>query len=267
MYTFVTAFVDLNELEPRPSRKSRRIYLDMAESLLPSGINFVCFCQPENKSEVETIAKSRSDSIYIADVKLDDLRRKHEEVFFAKLPRKRDPVKDTHWYLAITHHKIHWMQKAAEINPFNTRDFCWIDFGINHIIHAGPERFNELLRPIDPPPESQVICGSLRTPNAVMSDMSSYVNDFDATHVAGTVLAMRNCMIEWFATQQDEIIAEILASQNLATWEATVWGIMTHRFPERFRVYEVTGWNESLLINFPRRLSNACGAKRTLPPC
>ena len=42
-------------------------------------------------------------------------------------------VKDTIEYMFVQCHKTEWVKMAIELNPFNSSNFIWIDFGIYHM--------------------------------------------------------------------------------------------------------------------------------------
>ena len=52
-----------------------------------------------------------------------------------------NPSKDTIDYMFVQCNKTEWITKAIEINPFNTDNYIWIDFGIYHIFNNNLDLF------------------------------------------------------------------------------------------------------------------------------
>ena len=44
-----------------------------------------------------------------------------------------NPDKDTPLYVVTTNNKMDFMERAIELNPFQSSHFMWMDFGINHV--------------------------------------------------------------------------------------------------------------------------------------
>ena len=61
------------------------------------------------------------------------------------LPMGRNKEKDTYNYLCINISKTYLVEKAINIDPYQSTHFAWIDFGVMHIIKDTPveqEYFN-----------------------------------------------------------------------------------------------------------------------------
>ena len=53
------------------------------------------------------------------------------------------PSKDSLDFMILMCSKTEFMEKAIKINPFNTYQFVWIDFGINHIFNLKSQCIDE----------------------------------------------------------------------------------------------------------------------------
>ena len=57
--------------------------------------------------------------------------------------------KDTMEYMFAICNKTEWVRKAIEINPYNTEQFVWLDFGLYHVIN-NHECFSKNIKSITP---------------------------------------------------------------------------------------------------------------------
>ena len=51
-----------------------------------------------------------------------------------KLPKDLSPPKDTYDYMCYLHSKVEFLKMAAELNPFETSYFTWVDYNISQIL-------------------------------------------------------------------------------------------------------------------------------------
>jgi hypothetical protein len=247
-YIFVTGYIDLHALEARPGTKNDANYMEFGSPLLNCGQALCCFTQSANRAKIESLVDKANTSVRLVDFEVDQLRYNSPKHFQASLPACRNVQKDTHWYLALNHQKVFWLKQAAELYPDHDR-FCWIDFGINHVVGLARMEFASALRRFGPCNPTSLTVRRLKKKQSHLS-MHDEINDFGSAYLVGGILAGTRKQIDWIAEQQDLMIQEILDQYDAITWEANVWSLIANRHPEKFRTYKA-GWDATILTNFP----------------
>jgi mannosyltransferase OCH1-like enzyme len=121
-------------------------YLKYAnEFILNLSCNLILFTDSDDI--IEYIKNKRKEKLHIFNIpfeetyyykhlhKLTDLQNK-----FNILNGHKDH--ETPMYIILNNNKFYFMEKAIELNPFNSNHFIWIDFGINHVA-KNTEKINE----------------------------------------------------------------------------------------------------------------------------
>lgn len=246
-YVFVTGYIDLHSLEKRPGTKSTPDYLQYAAPLLKSGQRVCCFCQSDKMPQIERLVCDNGNSVQLIEFNADRLRYNNSRFFDARLPKIRNQSKDTHWYLAVNSQKVFWLQEAAKAYP-NVEQFCWVDFGINHMLQLSERKFSATLSRFAPCEAGKVTAPALFPSRRANLDIA--IEEFGLAHLAGSILAGRRAEIDWMAEQQHLIIEQILQQYSAATWECNIWSLIADMYPEKFKTYRAR-WDKTMLTNFP----------------
>jgi hypothetical protein len=140
--TIITMFYNIRKIENSNYNKNQNFYYNLSSKfilLLPYPL--VIFIEPNN-TELEdfilTIRKDKLDLTYIYKFNLEDTyyfqyinqineNKNHFTIHNINLE------KDTTLYLILNHNKFFFIEKAIELNFFNSSHFAYIDFGINHV--------------------------------------------------------------------------------------------------------------------------------------
>lgn len=147
--TIVTAFYDIRKLEDNNSLsiRNKNNYLDLANQfILQLPYNLVIFI--EDSEDIETniiydfIQKNRNVNyknktfIYKESFKntfffthLNVINNLWKKFIIHNISYE----KDTPYYIILNNNKFHFLEKAIEVNVFNSNHFLWLDFGINHV--------------------------------------------------------------------------------------------------------------------------------------
>jgi len=131
--TFVTAFIDLNE--DRNTVRTPEKYISLFKKLASSGISICLYVS----SKYETIGNELVNEF--TNVKLMNITNLEDtetykiiEKYNPSIPVVNNIVKDTKNYFILMNAKSEFVYNVSLINPFNTKHFAWIDFGICHMI-------------------------------------------------------------------------------------------------------------------------------------
>ena len=141
--TIITMFYDIRKKENHNNNfKNTNYYYELASNfilLLPYPIIF--FIDPNNIELENLILNTRKDKLnitYIYKFKLEEtyyynfLDQINENMKFYNI-ENLNIQKDSSLYLILTNNKFFFIEKAIELNIFNSSHFAFIDFGINHI--------------------------------------------------------------------------------------------------------------------------------------
>lgn len=257
-YTFVTGLIDLGRRESRPGTKQLSDYLALARPLLDSGLPLCVFVEPHVK-ELLADCENRTNLTFmtIDETRLDS---DYEEYKRYDLPKVRDPVKDTHWYMLTQAQKTRWMVAASSANRFSTDSFCWVDFGINHNVRLDAAAYHRTLSRFRPARPDEIIVPFLsRTPLPGDLREEVFINSFQS-FVAGSNLAGGRDMIAWLDSAQTQKIREFQQVHGTLTWESNIWSVLLHENPQLFTCYRAR-WNADLIRSFPTIGKNSIAAQ------
>ena len=139
--TIVTMFYDIRKKEGNydmnnPLNRGIEKYCKLAnEFILKIPISLIVFSDcPEC---IEYIEQHNKDAIIINEPFENAYYYKH----YSKLQELQTKfhiingniTQETPMYIILNNNKFYFMEKAIELNPFNSTHFIWMDFGINHV--------------------------------------------------------------------------------------------------------------------------------------
>jgi len=136
--TFVTAFIDLEEDHDRDKTNDSRF--SHFSTLVSSGIPLIVFLSKSHMYKAIQVPHVHYIPIDLCD--LLTYKESMEEPL--NLPRNRKPCKDTLNYMILINSKIEFMQKAIELNHFQSTHFAWIDFSIFYVFKDVQSSLNYL---------------------------------------------------------------------------------------------------------------------------
>ncbi len=147
--TFVTAFFDLKRRE-QSERSSKLIYFGLFRWLARIKHPLVIYIEKENKQDLDKILKNLSPSeskrkIVTIEIEELPLYKYNEQFKNLNIFRGGSSFKDTHLFGLITLCKPSLVAKIAEENPFETKYFSWIDFGISYVIDKSTSDLDEIV--------------------------------------------------------------------------------------------------------------------------
>ena len=138
--TVVTAFYNIRKMENDPEYTLRRNideYLDFAKLIKQPLIIFI-----DDECDVEFICDfikvNRSNKTYIYKLSFKGTYfypylERITELRESYIIENRNYHHESPYYIILNNNKFDFMEKAIELNIFNSSHFVWIDFGINHV--------------------------------------------------------------------------------------------------------------------------------------
>ncbi len=131
-WTLVTCFF---ELPDKGTGYSLDKYKEESNFTLDLDLNMLIFCDNSLLDHITERRQSMKEKTKIYQMKIQDLpyakyvdqidRNRREK--YKKYPDKRN----TSWYFILTVSKFHFLRVAAEIDPFHSSHFAWLDFKYN----------------------------------------------------------------------------------------------------------------------------------------
>jgi len=157
------------------------------------------------------------------------------------------PNKDTLEYMFIICSKTEFMKKAIEINAFNTEQFLWIDFGINHMLKYDDKEFEEKIINLTTLEYYNVRISSIKDPNIENLDKDIYRQV--VWYLAGTVFGGLNESLIKFADLVKEKCLEIIFDKGSLMWEVNIWYLVLLENKDLFDTYSCDH-DRSVITNY-----------------
>ena len=156
-----------------------------------------------------------------------------------------NPDKDTIDYLFVQCNKTEWVRQAIYRNPFKTKQFTWIDFGIYHIVKNDALFKNALLK-ISQTSVNKVTVGScwnLRLP--FVRDIYKDV----AWFFAGGIFGGEPRYLFEFADLVQQKCIQYITNHRSFIWETNIWYLV---YKENIRLFSpyLAEHDVSLLQNY-----------------
>ena len=245
--TIVSAFVTgINKKKDMDITK----YIECGKKLLRLPIPKIIFIELEIYDQYLSSSSSKKEEYPLTEFIFMDPKR---DIFlYNYLPyitnfniNSVNPDKDTVDYLFVQCNKTEWVRQAIYRNPFKTKQFTWIDFGIYHIV-KNDALFNNAIMKISQTSVDKVTVGScwnLRLP--FVRDIYKDVAWFFAGGIFGGELQY---LLEFADLVQKKCIQYILERKSFI-WETNIWYLI---YKENLRIFSpyLAEHDVSLLQNY-----------------
>ena len=221
-FTFITGYTNLQNHETRKNTKTVDDYLKHSIPIFKSGMPIVFYCQKDFYYIFDEIMKECPNVISKTFV-VEDFRHNNSRFFKTKLPDNLNKDKDTHWYLGTILQKVYWMEEVANDNPYNSKYFCWVDIGINHVIHEPSTILRKYLLNINSTDiKDRIILPSNGKLEDLDTKINYYNNNFNECLMGGIIAGSKEKII-WFSKKQYEAVNNLIKNDNKITWEINYW--------------------------------------------
>ena len=136
--TYISAFYDLEKYEKRPYGKSKLDYMEYAEFLFKMKVNMIFFVSEEDAEYVlkrrEYYGNVLNTKVIVKELQCFEYYEYLNTQSEALENRHKKHVRDTKLYHVLTWIKIMTIKDGTEIDPYSTKYFGWIDFGIFRVV-------------------------------------------------------------------------------------------------------------------------------------
>ena len=155
-------------------------------------------------------------------------------------------TKDTLEYILTICSKTEWIYKAIELNPFNTPNYTWVDFGIRHVFKCDNNTFITKIESLNDKVYNYLRIGSIWDLNRSY-DINLYTDI--AWYFAGGVFGGEKTALKLFSKKMKEMCLRIIRERGTLMWEVNVWYLIYKENPTLFDCY-YCDHNDSLIDNY-----------------
>lgn len=148
-------------------------------------------------------------------------------------PITNNPNKDTIDYMFIQCYKTEFMRIGSELNPYNSSQFIWIDFGIYHMI-GNDELLNKLVLNLNTSYDYDLIriAGGIYFPPSEEDIYKKVCWCF-----LGSIFGGEKSKLLHFADLMKQKCIDTITKKNTIMWEVNIWYLLYKEFPELFSIY------------------------------
>uniref|UniRef100_A0A6C0BMM1 Uncharacterized protein n=1 Tax=viral metagenome TaxID=1070528 RepID=A0A6C0BMM1_9ZZZZ len=224
MTTVVTAYFDLAKIEGT-NRANEIDYFQWAEALMATDCDMVIFIDHHLYDRVLNMRGQYKHRTLIIPCSLDDIPTMQKGKY-TETKHSTTNSKDTSLYKCLTWCKLDFIKMAIDMNPFNSRYFSWVDFGIFKV-----HRSNEMSFRI--PQRDDQIClhEIIPTFQSDISDLNSFYSTF-RHNIAGGYFSGSIESLTWFIDEFHRTLDESI-SQGHRVHEQNLFGVIVARNYDR----------------------------------
>jgi len=157
------------------------------------------------------------------------------------------PEKDTIDYMFLMCSKTEFIRKALNLNPFNSLQFIWVDFGINHIFNGSDAYFENCITELSKKQYESVRIGSIIDPRIQTLNVDIYRQI--AWYFAGGVFGGNIEKLMEFADLVKDKCIETIHNKGTLMWEVNIWYLVFMENTELFNLYSCDH-NNTLIKNY-----------------
>jgi hypothetical protein len=223
------------------SNRNIEKYIDYGRKLCNININKVIFIEEHiyntyfinEKYPLTTFIFTSKDQLYLYKYTGDDL------INFNKLCSD-NPSKDTIEYMYVQCSKTEWIRSAIEINPYNSNQFVWVDFGIYHIMNNDEDLFIRVISDLNNKyyENIRISCGTCYNIETIYTHIQWFF-------LGGIFGGHKDKLIQ-FADLMKQKCIDIITKEKTIMWEVNIWFLIYLENNELFDRY-IANHNPSML--------------------
>jgi hypothetical protein len=166
-------------------------------------------------------------------------------------PITDNPEKDTIEYMFVQCNKTEWVRKAVELNPYNSEQFIWIDFGIYYIIN-NEDFFSKYIHSMTEKKYNNVRIASSGYDEYYLNMYRNYGNIYRSIiwFYMGSVFGGNKDKLILFANLMKNKCIDIMGNKKTICWEVNIWLIIYNEYPELFENYKCFDHGVNLITNY-----------------
>jgi hypothetical protein len=214
MTTLVSGFIsNVNDRDDR----NLEIYYNLAKKILVSEIPKIIFVDElmydlmkNDKYPNTMIIKYNKNDSYL-------WKNKYKITNF--LLNTNNNGKDTLDYMLTMCNKTEFIRQAIEINPFQTNNFVWLDFGINHVFNCSDEMFNNYLNKLNKKYD-KIRIGHIWD---LSYDYNINIYENICWYFAGGIFGGKKNHLLYFADEVKSKCEDIIDKNRTIMWEVNIW--------------------------------------------
>ena len=258
--TVVTGLIDLSAMEPRPWWRDLAGYLRDAAWILSVPCPLVVYIDPSCADLFRLLRPDGLPTEWVAfppeKCRWWPMREAIAQMLTFHRPAGCWIEKDTPSYHAVIYQKTEWLADAATRNPFGSRGFAWIDFGVHGYVQRPPHLDRRALHAglaalaRGPWDERMRVCAMSPVPAEAIADPALYYAE-NRSAVSGGLASGSPDAVRCFADAVREEIDSCLA-KGIAVTDEMIWGRLMYRDPERFRPHYGSWVAAVANTDFPR---------------
>ena len=228
--TFVSAFLNFtNKDDNTLVFEYFRYFTKIAKTNIP-----IILFLDKNETKYKTLLKNYYSNVHIIHIDSSFLLFNSDK----PLPKIRNFSKDTKEYIQFMNNKIIFMDRARELNVYNTNHFVWLDFRLFHIfkneIITSSKLIDIATRELT---KKSYFAGGLKT-------IESKLDEINWRFLGGFFILDSESIIKL----KEETI-KLLENISVFTWEVNNWAIIEKNTTFDFGWYQADH-NDTILINF-----------------
>jgi hypothetical protein len=243
--TIVSAF--MCDIMPRPDRATD-IYYNHSRPLLLSPAPKVLFLDAPMYNLVVEKNEYNPDNTILIQFNKDTMLWYDKKDTLTNEVITATPNKDTTEFLITMCNKTNWINEAILLNPFNTDQFLWIDFGINYIF-KGTVSIDDVTKCITNMATKEY--KFLRIGNILDLSLPLYNDNKKQLcwYFAGGVFGGNKDTLIFFNDLMKSHCDNMITSDNCLTWEVNIWYNIYCEVPFIFIPYKCDH-DISILLNY-----------------
>jgi hypothetical protein len=248
--TLVSAFIaNANERKDR----STADYIAYGKKLMAAPINKIIFFDDSLINDIPDNFFNDNKTIIIPVKKEDNYLYQHKEKITDFQLNTTCPEKDTLDYMITICNKTEHVRNAVLINTFQSNQFVWVDFGINHVFKdRTDEEFTEALHKLIEKSFENVRIANIWNPDLYESICKNFKTNIYKEVLwffAGGVFGGNSEALIKFADLMKKQCVKVIEDNHTLMWEVNVWFQVYLENKELFSLYHCDH-NSSILENY-----------------
>jgi Bacterial protein of unknown function (HtrL_YibB) len=247
--TIVTAFIaNANQRQDR----SIDDYIAYGKKLMAAPIKKIIFF---DRSLIEKIPDDcfNDNTMIIPINKYDNYLYQYKEKITEFHLNTTCSEKDTLEYMMTICNKTEYIRNAIEINPFQSSQFVWVDFGINHVFkEQSDEEFISILTRLREKEFENVRIANIWDPSLYDMIFNNFKTDPYKDVMwffAGGVLGGNSTSLIKFADLTKQQCIKVIEERKTIMWEVNIWFQVYSENKELFSLYSCDH-NPSIITNY-----------------